>query len=203
MEWVLASASPRRKHILESVGFNCVVSPAGTEETISESESAESFTSRAAMAKFSSVRPRFPNAAVIAADTVVVLGETVYGKPTSPEDAISMLVSLSARWHRVLTALVIGSPSLISSRLVQSLVKFRKLSRAEIDYYVSSGESMDKAGAYGLQGMGSMLVERIDGSCSNVAGFPLCAFFALVEELYDPPWTRFSYPRVEGMTLWP
>jgi len=203
MEWVLASASPRRKRILESVGFHCIVSPAGIEDTMTKSESAESFALRAAMTKFNSVKPRFPDAAVIAADTVVVLGGTVYGKPTSPEDAISMLTNLSSRWHRVITALVVGSPSLISSRLVASLVKFRKLSDAEIEYYVSSSEPMDKAGAYGLQGMGSMLVERVEGSCSNVAGFPLSAFFALIERLYDPPWTRFAYLPIEGMTVWP
>ncbi|MCU0612911.1 MAG: Maf family protein, partial [Candidatus Eisenbacteria bacterium] len=128
----------------------------------------------------------------VAADTIVVVGDDALGKPRDDAEARIMLRRLSGRWHCVLTAVALGTPVGRASRTVASLVKFRSLSTAEIDYYVGSGEPRDKAGAYGLQGLGSMIVERIDGSCSNVAGFPMEAFFSLVEELLGPPWTRFA-----------
>ena len=190
--WILASSSPRRRRFLEAVGFTCLVDPAHVDEVRLADESPEHFVNRAALDKLMEVQPRHQDAAVIAADTIVVLGDEVLGKPRGDDEAKAMLLRLSGRWHRVLTAVALGTPRAHATRTMESLVKFRSLSVAEIDFYVRSGEPRDKAGAYGLQGLGSMIVERIDGSCSNVAGFPMEAFFSLVEELLGPPWTRFA-----------
>lgn len=200
--WVLASASPRRRRFLEAIGFRCVVDPAHIDEVRMQGEAPEHFVVRAALDKLREVQPSHPDAAVIAADTIVVVGDEVLGKPCDDAEACAMLRRLSGRWHRVLTAVVLGAPSCRATRTVESLVKFRSLSDAEIVYYVRSKEPRDKAGAYGLQGLGSMLVDRIEGSCSNVAGFPLEGFFSLVEEVYGPPWTRFAVAP-DLRPLWP
>ncbi|MBN1424381.1 septum formation protein Maf [Candidatus Fermentibacteria bacterium] len=200
--WVLASASPRRLRFLRAIGFDCVVDPAHVEEIRLPGEPPEVFVRRAAFDKLAEVQPRHLDAAVIAADTIVVVGNDVLGKPADDKEAEVMLRRLSGRWHRVLTAVALGTSVGSASREVESLVKFRSLSVSEIQFYVRSGEPRDKAGAYGLQGLGSMIVERIDGSCSNVAGFPLEALFSLVGEMTSSSWTRFAaVPDLAA--LWP
>lgn len=114
-----------------------------------------------------------------------------------------MLRSLSARWHRVLTCVVLATPTARAQRTVKSLVKFRALSDYDLAHYIASGEPMNKAGAYALQGMGSMLIERIEGSCSNVAGFPVEAFLSLVEEILGAPWTKYTSQPSNPQPLWP
>lgn len=200
--WVLASSSPRRQRFLEALGFPIVVDPPGLEEEPLPGERTEGFVVRVAREKLAKVAPRHPGAWVIAADTVVLFEDTILGKPADEGAAVQMLRRLSGRWHRVLTAVALAGGGKQATRVVESLVKFRPLSPHEIHYYVATGEPMDKAGAYGLQGLGTLLVERIHGSCSNVAGFPVEAFLALVEELAGPPWTRFAAsPRMSP--LWP
>ncbi len=202
MRWVLASASPRRRRFLEAVGFPCLVDPAHLEEVRRPGESPEEFVRRAAQDKLFEVKARHQDALTIAADTIVVVGDRVLGKPVDDSDARAMLRRLSGRWHRVLTAVAVAAPWAMTERVAESLVKFRTLTADEIDVYVRSGEPRDKAGAYGLQGLGTMLVERIEGSCSNVAGFPLEAFFSIVEELCGCPWTAFASPP-PVRPLWP
>jgi len=190
--FVLASSSPRRRRILETLGFDCIVAPASLEEHIHEHEHPDDYVQRVAREKLHTVRPNWPDNLVIAADTIVVLGRSILAKPYSPADARTMLEKLSGRWHTVQTAIALGNENQEIAGVSTTLVKFRILSKAEIGFYVDTGESLDKAGSYGIQGLGAALVEKIEGSCSNVAGFPVEMFLALVEELLGPPWTRFA-----------
>lgn len=192
MRFVLASSSPRRQRILNTLGFDCIVSPASLEESFHENEHPNTYVRRIAHEKLKTVRPNWPDKPVIAADTIVILGNSILSKPTSPVDARATLRRLSARWHTVQTAIALGYGNREIIGLSTTLVKFRILSKEEIDFYVDSGEPLDKAGSYGIQGLGATLVERIDGSCSNVAGFPVETFLALVEKFLGPPWVRFA-----------
>jgi septum formation protein len=203
MEFVLASSSPRRQRILSAVGFHCEVSPPSASEECRVGEPPGAHARRSAHAKYASIRQDRPSAIIIAADTVVSMGGQTMGKPKDSRDAVRMLSTLSSRWHRVITALTVGSPSRIRSAVTQSLVKFRTITAAEISWYLATGEPMDKAGAYGLQGAGAMLIETIEGSCTNVAGFPLESFFLLLEDILDAPWTQYAHPRDSGAHLWP
>ena len=203
MEFVLASSSPRRQRILSAVGFQCNVSAPTASEEYHAGEPPAAYAQRSAQAKYDSVRPHHPSAIIIAADTIVSVGHHVLGKPRDKEDATRMLSLLSSRWHRVLTALTVGSPSQIRSTLTESLVKFRAISSPEISLYLATGEPMDKAGAYGLQGSGAMLIEKIEGSCTNVAGFPLESFFLALLDILSAPWTQYVAPRDSGTDLWP
>jgi septum formation protein len=203
IELVLASGSPRRHRILAAVGLPCAALAPNLPEEPRPRESAWAYALRSAQAKYARIRRDRPSAVIIAADTVVSLDGQRLGKPKNNDHAMRMLTMLSSRWHRVLTALTVGSPSRVRSAVTQSLVKFRTLTAAEIALYLSTGEPLDKAGAYGLQGAGAMLVERIEGSCTNVAGFPLESFFLLLEDILDSPWTRYARPPEGETFLWP
>lgn len=203
MEFVLASSSPRRQRILSAVGFHCDVVAPNLAEECRPGESPGMYARRSARAKYDTIRSDRPSAVIIAADTVVSVDGQSVGKPKDKADAMRMLTMLSSRWHRVLTALTVGSPSQIRSAVTQSLVKFRPISAAEISFYLATGEPMDKAGAYGLQGTGAMLIETIEGSCTNVAGFPLESFFLLLEDILGGPWTQYAKSRETGIPLWP
>lgn len=132
---------------------------------------------RVAMSKAKAAASRHPGALVIAADTFGLRGRTVLGKPRTPEEAARMLAYMSGRWHRVITgfALVDTTTGKERTGAVETRVRFRRLTATEIRNYVATGEPLDKAGAYGIQGIGVALVDRIDGDYSNVVGLPLCA----------------------------
>ncbi len=173
---ILASSSPRRKELLESVGLNFQIITPETEETHLKGESAEDFALRLSKDKALSVsRECEEGTVVIGADTVVVVGNDILGKPLDENDAASMLRKISGREHRVLTAFSIVKPKsqVLHSEIVETLVGVKNLAASEIQGYIMTGEPMDKAGAYGIQGIGAFMVRQIRGSYTNVVGLPL------------------------------
>lgn len=180
---VLASASPRRKELLALAGVSYIVAPAGIGEIPLQGEDAESFTARAAREKAQAGRRRKAGAWVLGADTTVVLDDAILGKPADADEAGQMLAALSGREHRVLTAVTLFDPDgrMFGELLQQTRVTFRKLSETQIANYLATGEPKDKAGAYGIQGRGAVLVESIVGSYTNVVGLPLSETLAMLE----------------------
>lgn len=178
---LLASGSPRRLELLRTAGFSPEIVTPGTVERRQPGESPGSYVERNALEKASAVvaldRERARGSVVLAADTVVVSPEgEVLEKPEGPEDARRMLRSLSGRVHRVLSAwaIVDGATGRVLDRgLVETRVTFRDLADPEVDRYVRSGEPMDKAGAYAIQGGAASFASRIEGSYTNVVGLPL------------------------------
>lgn len=182
---VLASGSPRRRDLLTCAGVPFSVQPSGADEKIISGENAEDFTRRAARMKAQAVAGRLPPGTwILAADTTVVLDGTVLGKPKNEADAARMLRLLSGRNHKVLTAVVLtqagGDDPL--ELLCETSVWFRPLDAATIGRYLSTGEPMDKAGSYGIQGRGAMLVSSIEGSYTNVVGLPLAETIQMLAE---------------------
>ena len=170
---VLASASPRRRQLLAPFGLALDVSPVDIDETPRPGETPEALASRLAAAKAAAAARDAPQRLVLAADTVVALEERVLGKPADAADARRMLHALSGRRHQVHTAVAVRRGAEAGMRLSSSEVDFRALSAGEIDAYIATGEPLDKAGGYGLQGIGALLVERLDGDPTTVIGLPL------------------------------
>lgn len=173
---ILASASPRRRQLLESIGLTFDVSPADVDESSASGESPLAYVERVAAAKAETVatnlgRPR--DVAVLAADTTVDLDGEILAKPVDDDDAHRMLRALSGRTHQVHTAVLGWTGDGAHSVTVTTDVTFARLSDQGIGWYLSIGEHLDKAGAYAMQGAGGALVHRIDGSPSNVIGLPL------------------------------
>jgi nucleoside triphosphate pyrophosphatase len=171
---VLASASPRRAELLERVGLGFEVEVPDVDESVLPGERPEDYVARVAAAKARTVADRHPTAVVLAADTAVVLDDVPLGKPEDAADARRMLGRLSGRTHRVLTAVhVVGPGGSARRATVGADVRVATLSDDEIAAYVRTGEPLDKAGAYALQGRGAALVVRIDGDPTAVIGLPL------------------------------
>ncbi len=172
---VLASSSPRRYDLLSSEGFEFLVAEPNVDESAPASELPERTAARLALTKARSVAERVgPESCVLAADTIVVVDDHVMGKPRDEEEAIHMLLRLADRTHRVITgyvALLDGSPA--ESGVEVSRVRMRAVASEEARSYAATGEPLDKAGAYAVQGVGGRFVEHIDGSRSNVIGLPL------------------------------
>jgi len=166
----LASTSPRRREILATLGLDFDVVHIETDESRIEGESVQQMVLRLAIAKAEAVTNED---LVLGADTVVVLDERALGKPRDAEDAVEMLLALSGRRHSVLTGVALKTPSGTQAVLSTTSVQFREISRDEAYRYWHSGEPVDKAGAYGIQGLGGMFVEVIDGSYSGVMGLPV------------------------------
>jgi nucleoside triphosphate pyrophosphatase len=169
---VLASASPRRRDLLGQLGLRFTVAAADLDETPLPSEAADAYVLRLARAKAQAVAARFPGAWVLAADTTVALGTELLGKPGGPAEAREMLSRLSGRTHAVYTGVALAGRAELST-VVRTGVTFRTLSAGEIAWYVGTGEPLDKAGAYAVQGKGGFLVAAVDGSPTNVIGLPL------------------------------
>lgn len=188
---ILASRSPRRRELLEQIGLTFTIDAPDVGEAVLPGESAEGYAVRVALDKAKAAARRAGTGVVIAADTVVVLGSDILGKPEGPADAERMLALLSGREHRVITGLAVmdAATSRTVTRASVTKVLFRSLSLDTRKAYVAGGEPLDKAGAYGIQGKGALLVERIDGCYYNVVGLPL----ALLEEVLE----QFS------VGLWP
>ncbi len=182
---VLASASPRRRELLAGLGVTFEVSPADVDERVHPGEDARAYVRRVAREKAAKAAQGAAGKRVLAADTSVVLDDEVLGKPSDAEDAKRMLRRLSGRAHWVFTAVALDGPSR-DELLVETRVHFRELTEGEIAWYVSTGEPLDKAGAYGIQGRAGMFVERIEGSPSNVIGLPLAETVALLERAGHP-----------------
>lgn len=172
---VLASASPRRQSFLAELGMRFSICPAELDEGRYPEEGPEHYVLRIAREKAELVGARFPSSWVIAADTVVVLGDRTLGKPRSEEEAVGMLLSLAGRAHYVYTgyALFCVQADVCVVEHAVTTVFFADFNEDIARSYVRTGESLDKAGAYGIQGAGGVLVKAIDGSYSNVVGLPL------------------------------
>lgn len=188
---LLASASPRRKQLLESAGLSLDIRIADIDETHRDGESAADYVARMAYSKAKKIVDSAPpNTCVLAADTIVVCDGAILGKPESEAHAFQMLRQLSDRTHDVMTAVAIAlTPKTPSQKIlwkpftVTTKVEFRRLSDAQIRAYIETGEPMDKAGAYGIQGRAAAFVKRIDGSYTNVVGLPLCEVVEILETL--------------------
>jgi septum formation protein len=184
---ILASASPRRRELLASAGIPFEVIPSGIEEKIQPGETPEQFCRRVAAEKVRDVAARLPGdrRLVVGADTIVVLADQVLGKPQSEEEAAAMLRALAGRSHAVLTGVCVLDPVVerTEERVVRTEVQFGPMSEDEIVAYVATGEPMDKAGAYAIQGRASRYVERIDGCYFNVVGLPIPTLYSLLKQM--------------------
>ena len=170
---VLASASPRRRELLSLIGIDHVVHPANVDETMHDGEVPAEHALRLAVDKACAIARTHSDDVVIGADTVVVLDGKVLGKPATPAIAREMLCALNGRTHTVITAVAVAYGGAIRQGAEEVAVTFRHLSDDEIDAYVATREGMDKAGAYGIQGYGATIVERIEGDYFAVMGLPL------------------------------
>ena len=190
MKLILASRSPRRRELLDTIGLSYELLPAEGEESAPAGLEPEALVARLAMQKAAEVAAKRPDALVLGADTVVELDGRILGKPRDAADAADMLRALSGRMHRVHTgvALVGGGRTLTGTET--SRVFFRRLTEAEIEAYVRSGEPLDKAGAYGIQQLGSLLVSRIEGDYFNIVGLPLCLLRELLLAFGIDPLTQ-------------
>jgi septum formation protein len=173
---ILASASPRRKTLLHGLGLDFEIIEARVAERPRAGEPPREFAQRAAGDKASVISSQNPSCWVLGADTVVVHGDRILGKPKNSEEALSVLLTLAGRKHQVHTGFCLknANEKVAVSRVVTTEVSFFNFSPEIAAAYVATGEPLDKAGAYGIQGSGGFLVEKIDGSYSNVVGLPLC-----------------------------
>ena len=181
---ILASNSPRRKELLTQMGMNFTADPADVDERVLPGEGAEEYAVRVALDKARVAAARAGIGIIIAADTIVVLDDTILGKPADARDAERMLTMLSGRFHRVITGLTVMDAGTGMTRTCVAItsVWFRTLSLAEITSYISTGEPFDKAGAYGIQGKGALLVQKIEGCYFNVVGLPLSLLGEMLRE---------------------
>jgi len=180
---ILASSSPRRLELLRQMGMEPVVVPSRVPEEVKAGESAEDAALRLAVAKAGEVARLFHDGLVIGADTVVTIDGMQLGKPEDETDAKRMLKLLSGRSHTVVTGLAVINAKTLESKTtrVKTTVRFKKISEEEIDSYISTGDPMDKAGAYGIQGRAAAFVEGIEGCYSNVVGLPLSELMDLLK----------------------
>lgn len=182
MQLILASGSPRRKELLGLFGVPFTVRAADIDETMDPEKPPFDEVARVSRLKALAV-PRQPKDLVIAADTIVVCGSRVLGKPHSREDAIAMLELLSGRDHQVMTGCTVVRGDRVRTFTEVTDLHFRSLREQEIARYVDSGEPMDKAGAYGIQGGAALFCEKIVGDYYNVMGLPVCRLSQLLREI--------------------
>ncbi len=180
---ILASGSPRRAAILETLGLAHRVDPVDVREEPRPDEAPAEYAERLAREKAAASRPHYPGALILAGDTVVVAGARILEKPADREAAVEMLLALSGRTHRVASALALARPEgpvLAGVRWTE--VRFRPFAAADARAYADTGEPLDKAGGYGIQGMGSALVESVRGDYSGVVGLPVSLLVELLSE---------------------
>ena len=190
MPFILASSSPRRQLLLRQIGFRFIVRPSSVTERLIDGESPAHTVQRLALEKARDVAGRTKRGIVVGADTIVVLGKRILGKPKHKKDAGRMLLSLSGKWHSVFTgfALVDAVSGRFVCEVVETRVRFRRITKDEVVKYVASGSPLDKAGAYGIQDdYGAVFVEEVRGCFYNVVGFPLSRFLVSVSEFSKRP----------------
>ena len=170
---VLASGSPRRKQLLEMLHIPFRVIPPDVDEHVLPGEEPGHYVTRLSRAKAEAVVARAPGDVILAADTTVVLHGAIFEKPTSPAHAVEMLSRLQGETHEVMTAVAVARDGEVAQALDVSRVTFRPADRATLEAYVATGEPMDKAGAYAIQGLGAPLIERVEGDFFGVMGLPL------------------------------
>ena len=184
MQVILASASPRRLALLQQIGIEATVCPADFDEVSGSAVQAEDVVLANAVGKCQAVvKIKGDSLPVIAADTVVVAEGVILGKPQNAEDAVEMLKQLSGKTHKVLTGIAVSYAGEMLAEVCETKVVFRELTDEEIKKYVATGEPLDKAGAYGIQGKGAILVEKIDGCYNNVVGLPLTRMQLILAKL--------------------
>jgi septum formation protein len=178
---VLASSSPRRAQLLEMLGLRFRIRPANVDETVRPGETPAAHAERLSIEKARAVAGLEPGALIIGSDTVVVVDGEVLGKPSTPGEAVDMLLRLQGREHTVATGVAVASRAHCWSGVEQVAVRFRSFDRELARRYVETGEPMDKAGAYGIQGYGATLVERIEGDFFAVMGLPVARLVSLLD----------------------
>ena len=179
---VLASRSPRRSELLAAGGISFEVLAADIDETPHTNEAPEAYVERLAIEKASAVLALRPGTTVIGADTTVVIDGQILGKPADAQDATDMLRLLQGRPHDVFTGVAVASASGVLAAVAHTRVWFGVMTDEDISWYVASGQPMDKAGAYGIQGLASRFIDRIDGSYTNVVGLPVAVVFSILNQ---------------------
>ena len=178
---ILASASPRRVELLQQIGLQILVRPSDIDERLLGDEQPGDYVQRLAIEK-----ARAQDAAgqlVIAADTIVLIDQSIIGKPSDKAQGLEMLMRLSGRSHQVMTGVALSGPGGLITQTVVSTVRFKPFDRAFAERYWASGESKDKAGSYGVQGLGAVFIEHLEGSYSNVMGLPLFETAQMLETM--------------------
>ncbi|MBK9314908.1 MAG: septum formation inhibitor Maf [Acidobacteria bacterium] len=178
---ILASTSPRRAELLTAAGIEFAVRAADVDETLLPGESPADYVLRLSRSKALAVAR--PGDLVLGADTTVVIHDEIAAKPIDHADAKRMLRALSGQWHDVLTGVTLLRDDMILSDVDTTRVRFVEISDSELDWYVSTGEPMDKAGAYGIQGLASRFVERIEGNYANVVGLPVEMVYRMMKSV--------------------
>ena len=179
---ILASASPRRRELFQSIGLKFKIIPAHVNENYLAGESPRQHVKRLSIDKAMVIARKYPEAWVLGADTIVVIDGLILGKPKNEAQARKMLRKLSGREHKVFTGFSIAhvAAKIYQTKVIQSAVQFKTISPKEMDWYVASDEPYDKAGGYAVQGQGACFIKSIRGSYTNVIGLPLCE---VLEEL--------------------
>lgn len=184
MAIILASQSPRRKELLERMGLEFTVRTAAHDETMNPFAHPQDEVARVALLKAKAVQRRCSSEdIIIGADTIVVCDSLVMGKPRSESDAFSMLRRLSGRDHQVMTGLAVVQGDTVENVTVSTTIRFRHLSDEEIRAYIATGEPMDKAGAYAIQGLAAMFTVGLEGDYYNVVGLPVCTLCMILRKL--------------------
>ena len=189
LQLLLASASPRRADLLRTAGFDFKIKPASVDENLRANELPEAYVKRLAEAKATAVVEFAGNRTVLGADTIVVVNKQILGKPINAGDASRMLHLLSGRHHEVVTGITVIGPPLVGQERLRltsfttTRVEMAVLSESEIEWYVSTGEPLDKAGAYAIQGLASRFIRHIEGSHSNVVGLPISLVYSMLKKV--------------------
>lgn len=194
MKFILASASPRRRELLASIGLAFDVKPSNVPEVRQDGEAPEEYVARLSRDKANALAAQHPNDWIIAADTTVLLGDELLEKPVDAQDAARMLATIAGKTHIVYTGVTLENASrgYRDTRVAESEVRMLPLDAREIEWYVRTGEPLDKAGAYAVQGIGAMFIDSIHGSYTNVVGLPLATLFQMlrkagIDPLSDQP----------------
>ena len=186
MTLILASASPRRRELLQQIGVACEIDPADIDETPVSGECPRDYVLRMAREKAAAVAARHPQRAILAADTTVLVDGRTLGKPGNRSEGRAMLSLLSGRSHEVMSAICLLASGRQHSELVCTAVEFAEISDALCEAYLDTDEPWDKAGGYGIQGLGAVFVKSIRGSYSNVVGLPLHETFTMLRRAGIP-----------------
>jgi len=193
VRFILASSSPRRRELLQGIGFEFDVVPSHIPEQRGEAETPEEYVARLSREKARAVAEQYPDRWIIAADTTVVLGEQVLEKPVDAEDARRMLATIAGETHVVYTGVTLKrlDRHYMDTHVTQSEVRMLPLTPRDIEWYVATGEPLDKAGAYAAQGVGGLFIDSIHGSYTNVVGLPLASLFQMLRKAgIDPLYNR-------------
>jgi septum formation protein len=192
VKFILASASPRRRELLASIGLDFEVRPSHVPEVHQAGEAPEEYVARLSRDKASALAREHPDRWIIAADTTVLLGDELLEKPVDAADAARMLSTIAGKTHVVYTGVTLQNVGRDhhDTRVAESEVRMLPLSAEEIEWYVATGEPLDKAGAYAVQGVGAMFIDSIHGSYTNVVGLPLATLFQMLRRAGIDPLSK-------------